>query len=101
MTPLQRQTTLRSSKKIGTIIINRYFRYKFTSIPLMKFILYRYKETPYEKVLEYIKDIKNKKIIFSPHAFQARHYSLFPAIWLSVKYQVSWINEKYIMHRDI
>jgi hypothetical protein len=62
----------------------------------MRFTLYRYKKTPKGNTLQYVKEIKNRKIIFSTLVYNAKRFSLIKAISLSVRYRLFWIHEKHL-----
>ncbi|HRQ50159.1 MAG TPA: hypothetical protein PLR74_06480 [Agriterribacter sp.] len=62
----------------------------------MRFVLYRYKKTPKGNVVQYVKDVKNRKIFFSTLAYDAKNFSLIKAIFLSVRYRLFWIHKKYL-----
>lgn len=62
----------------------------------MRFVLYRYKKTPKGNALQYVKEIKNRKIIFSTLAYDAKRFSLIKAISLAVRYRLFWIHDKYL-----
>ncbi|HRO47660.1 hypothetical protein [Agriterribacter sp.] len=62
----------------------------------MRFVLYRYKKTPKGTALQYVKEIKNGKVIFSTLTYDAQRFSLIKAISLAVRYRLFWIHKKHL-----
>lgn len=62
----------------------------------MKFVLYKHSGNPEEKFLLYVTGIYNSEPQFSRYSSDARRYSLLNAIFLSLRFGLTWINEKYI-----
>lgn len=62
----------------------------------MKFVLYRYKKTPTGATLQYVKEVKNNKYVFSPLASDAKRFPFAKAFILSIKYRLHWIHERFI-----
>lgn len=62
----------------------------------MKYVLYKYKNTHEDPPLVYLSGIYNSEPQFSRYSTNARRYSLLKAIFLSVRFGLTWINEKYI-----
>ncbi|MBX3254050.1 MAG: hypothetical protein KF862_07920 [Chitinophagaceae bacterium] len=65
----------------------------------MKYILYKYSESTQEPSLYYLSGIYNSEPQFSRYSADARKYSLLYAIYLSFRFNLTWINEKYIQKR--
>ncbi len=61
----------------------------------MSYLLYRFNHNQRESSLQYVKEVKKGKIVYTRHSQEAKRYSLFKAILLSHRYRVSWIHEKY------
>jgi hypothetical protein len=62
----------------------------------MSYLLYRFSRNPRENSLQYVREVKNGKIVFTKHPSEARRFFFFKAVILAIRYRVSWIPEKYI-----
>jgi len=65
----------------------------------MSYLLYRFSKNPRENSLQYVKEVKNGKIVFTKHTSEARRFSFFKAVILTIRHSISWIPEKYIGRR--
>jgi hypothetical protein len=62
----------------------------------MRFVLYRYKETSKGRAVQYVKEVKSRKLFFSTLVYDAKRSPFIKAIALSLRYRVSWIHEKHL-----
>lgn len=47
-------------------------------------------------MLQYVKEVKNNKYVFSPLASDAKRFPFAKAFILSIKYRLHWIHERFI-----
>lgn len=61
----------------------------------MSYILFRYKTHSRENPIQYVKKIHKGKVFFTTYARDAEQFALPKAIFLSLKFHLSWISQKY------
>ncbi|MBS1752253.1 MAG: hypothetical protein JST63_20320 [Bacteroidetes bacterium] len=65
----------------------------------MSYLLYRFNHGQRESSLQYVKEVKKGKIVYTRHSPDAKRFTLLNAILLSCRFRVSWIHEKYSSKR--
>lgn len=62
----------------------------------MKFVLYKYEPGVRPPTLQYLTGILDDTPRYSKNARSARRYNFFQAIIIALRFNLSWIPEKYI-----
>ncbi|MBW7890581.1 MAG: hypothetical protein H3C48_06080 [Chitinophagaceae bacterium] len=62
----------------------------------MKFVLYKYKETPTGRRFLYLRHVEKGKPSFSGRGRDAKRFSLLKALFLSLVFRLDWIDEKFV-----
>lgn len=65
----------------------------------MSYLLYRIINTPADSSLQYLKEVKKGKPVFTRYSSDAKRFSFFKAIILAYRYRMLWIHEKYSNRR--